>query len=298
MSLSLVLAVGLAGACTSSSPVGQLDSTSAAAGWPGPTNTGVPPGTALTDYSGPCLITKAGAVIDGKTVNCDLEIHAANVMIKNSKVNGLVFSDVDLPNGKTWSFTLQDSEVDGGPVQRAVVSDGNLTVVRANIYGGETGVHCSENALTCVVQDSWLHGQYLPPDQPWHLGGFQSNGGTNIVLSHNTIVCDHAANALGEGCTGDLNLIPDFAPVSHVTIENNFLGANIDGSYCTYGGEKSTSPYPHADHVVYRNNTFERGVNRECGSYGPVTGFDVDGAGNEWIDNTWQDDGSAVVPEL
>lgn len=307
----MVVVVGLASmaSCTEAAPVDRAQPTGTMATsdegdatppteWPGPTNTGIPAGTILTDYTGACLITTAGTVIDAKTVNCDLVIHAANVTIKNTKVNGLVFSDVDLPDGRTWSFTLQDSEVDGGPVQRAVVSDGNLTVLRSNIYGGETGVHCSENATSCVVQDSWLHGQFLPPDEPWHLGGFQSNGGTNVVLSHNTIICDHAANALGEGCTGDLNLIPDFAPVSHMTIENNFLGANIDGSYCTYGGEKSTSPYPHADHVVYRNNVFERGVNRQCGAFGPVTDFDVSGTGNEWTNNTWQDDGSPVLPEL
>ena len=137
----------------------------------------------------------------------------------------------------------------------------------------------------------------MPDDQPWHLGGFQSNGGTNIVITHNNIVCDHAQNSLGEGCTGDLNLIPDFAVVSNVTVDHNYFGANIDASYCTYGGEKSTSPYPHADHVVYTNNVFQRGTNQMCGAFGPVTGFDVNGAGNQWTNNTWEDDSTAVPPE-
>lgn len=265
-------------------------------GWPGPTTTGVPPGTTLTPYAGACLITTAGTVIDGKTVDCDLEIHAANVVIENSKVNGLVFLDADLPGADQWSFTLQDSEVNGGPVQRAVVSDGNMTVLRSNIYGGETAVHCSENAVSCVVRDSWLHGQYLPDDQPWHLGGFQSNGGTGIEIRHNSIVCDHAANSIGEGCTGDLNLIPDFAVVSNATIDDNRFGANLDASFCTYGGDKSTSPYPKADHVAYTNNVFARGTNQLCGTYGPVAGFDVNGTGNQWVNNTWEDDGSPVEP--
>lgn len=251
----------------------------------------------LTEYSGPCLITAAGTVIDKQHVHCDLVIHAANVLIENSWIEGLVFLDADLPGASQWSFTLQDSEVDGGTGQRAVVSDGNMTVLRSNIHGGETAVHCSENAVSCVVQDSWLHGQYLPPDEPWHLGGFQSNGGTNIVLRHNHVVCDHAQNALGEGCTGDINLIPDFAAVSHATIDHNLLGANIDASYCTYGGEKSTSPFPHADHVVFTSNVFERGTNQQCGAFGPVTDFDVHGEGNQWTGNTWEDDGSEVIPE-
>ena len=39
--------------------------------------------------------------------------------------------------------------------------------------------------MSCLVQDSYLHGQYLPPDEPWHLGGFLSDGGRNMTLQHN-----------------------------------------------------------------------------------------------------------------
>lgn len=264
--------------------------------WPNASNTGVPSGTTLSDYTDDCTISKTGTVVDAKRIQCDLVIRAADVVIKNSKITGLVYLDADQPESKNWSFTLQDSEVDGGSVQRAAVSDGNMTILRANIYGGETSVHCSENALTCRVEDSWLHGQYMPEDVDWHLGGFQSNGGSNIQLVHNTVICDHPVNNVGGGCTGDINLIPDWTTVSHVTIDRNFLGANSDGSYCTYGGEKSTSPYPHADHVVYTNNVFARGNNQKCGAYGPVTGFNVDGTGNVWSNNTWED-GGAVQPE-
>ena len=295
--LSCLLVAGL-WACSGnpSQPLGAPDS-GTPSDWPGPTTTGVPSGTTLTDYDGPCLITEDDTVIDGKTVNCDLEIHAARVVIQNSKVNGLVFLDADLAGASAWSFTLQDSEVDGGPVQRAAVSDGNMLVLRSNIHGGETAVHCSENALSCKVQDSWLHGQYMPEGVDWHLGGFQSNGGTHIQILHNTIVCDHPVNDVGGGCTGDLNLIPDFATVSDVTVDQNYFGANGDGSYCTYGGEKSTSDHPHADHVVYTGNVFQRGDNRMCGAFGPVTGFNVDGPGNRWENNVWEDDGTEVPPE-
>src|SRR5262249_42124850 len=53
--------------------------------WPGPGNTGVPANVALVAYTGPCTITTAGTVIDGKKVTCDtLSIQAANVVIRNS----------------------------------------------------------------------------------------------------------------------------------------------------------------------------------------------------------------------
>ena len=195
--------------------------------WPGPGNTGVPTGTSLTDYNGPCTITTPNAVIDSKMVNCGLIIQAANVTIRKSKVNGIVLLDVDRPGSSAWTLKLEDSEVDGGPRQISAVGWGNLTVIRSNVHGGQTAVQCEENSVSCLVQDSYLHGQYIPSDQPWHLGGFLSDGGQKITLRHNFIVCDQPVNAVNEGCTGDINLIPNFAPINGALIEHNLLGANV-----------------------------------------------------------------------
>jgi hypothetical protein len=234
-------------------------------------------------------------VIDSKTVNCSLSIKAANVMIKNSKMNGQVILDVDLAGSSRWSFTLQDSEVDAGAIQQSAVGWGNLAVIRSNIHGGQTAIQCEENSVSCFVQDSYLHGQYLPDDEPWHLGGFLSDGGQNMTLRHNYVVCDHAVNSLGEGCTGDINLIPNFASINGALIEHNLLGANEDSSFCTYGGEKSTSATPHSYNVIYKDNVFQRGSNGKCADYGPVNAFDLNNTGNQWINNRYED-GALIDP--
>jgi hypothetical protein len=218
------------------------------------------------------------------------------VVIQNSKVNGLVFLDTDDPKSSGYSFTLKDSEVDAGTQERSAVGTGNLTVIGSNIHGGITGVQCEEKSKYCTVQDSWLHGQYIPPSEPWHLGGFLSDGGGNIKLIHNHIVCDHPVNSVGEGCTGDINFIPNFAPISGALVQNNYLGANVGSSYSTYGGEKSTSQFPHSDHIVYRDNVFARGTNGKGSAYGPVTSFNINNPGNQWINNKWED-GGTVNPE-
>jgi hypothetical protein len=264
--------------------------------WPGPTNVGVPAGTTLTDYTGSCTIATPNTVIDSKAVNCNLLIRAANVRILKSKVNGNVILDVDLPGSSAWSFTLQDSEVDGGQIQLSAVGWGNLTVLRSNIHGGQTSVQCEENSVSCVVQDSYLHGQYIPPGEPWHLGGFLSDGGQRITLRHNFVVCDQPVNSVGEGCTGDINLIPNFAPIKGALIEHNLFGANIGSSYCTYGGEKSTSATPNSFDVVYKDNVFQRGLNGKCAAFGPVTDFQVRNSGNQWTNNRW-DNGVAINPD-
>lgn len=272
--------------------------------WPGPGNTGVPAGTALSAYTGPCSVTTANTVIDAKVVDCDLVIFAANVTVTRSKINGGIWLDTDRSGADGWSVKLYDSEVDKGVQQIAAVCCGNMDVRRSNVHGGQTAVQCEEVSLACHVSDSWLHGQQLPDTANWHLGGFLSDGTRGagctgtwcIELVHNTVVCDHAVNSLGEGCTGDVNLIPNFAPISKVRVYGNLLGANVGSAYCTFGGEKSTSPYPHADHVTYDGNVFQRGSNARCAAYGPVTDFRATGTGNVWTGNAYDDGATIPAP--
>jgi len=269
----------------------SVATTTPASSWPGASNTGVPAGIDLVAYAGPCRVTTAGTVIDGKTINCPtgLAIAASNVIVKNSKVNGRVIVDTD--TNQSWSLTLQDSEVDGGPYNLPTITNGNVLVVRANLYGGHNGVECQEHSSYCIVRDSWIHGQYIPAGSDWHLGGILVSGGTNIQLIHNRVHCEPPATSVDGGCTGDINILPDFGVVSGVLVDSNLLMASTGLSYCTYGGNLKLG----SDHVVYRNNVFERGSNGKCGAYGPVTGFNINGIGNEWTNNVW-DDGSPLRP--
>src|SRR5262249_20057271 len=126
--------------------------------WPGPNNTGVPAGTALTTYTGPSTITVANTVIDSKIINCtDFNIQAPNVVIKNSKVNCHIWLDTDLTGSSDWSLTVEDSEVDGGAVDLPAIGTANFTVIRTNIHGGHNGLQCDVPMRYCVLKDSWIH---------------------------------------------------------------------------------------------------------------------------------------------
>jgi hypothetical protein len=245
-------------------------------GFPGSSSTG-PRGVTLAAYSGPCKITKAGTVIDGKSVNCGLDIRAKNVVVKRSKVKGHVNSD------DGGSVTIQDSEVDVGTGYEASVSGTNLTVQRSNIHGGEASVNCWGN---CTITDSWLHGQYMPAGENWHLDAFLSNGASNVVLKHNTLACDHDGSQDG-GCSANVGIFGDFAKNSRYTVDHNLFVASEGMSYCTYGGSTDSKPYP-ADNMVFTNNVFQRGSNGKCGQYGPVAAFDPGRPGNRWENNIWE----------
>jgi hypothetical protein len=275
--------------------------------WPDATTTGVPAGTTLTAYTGPCLITTANTVIDSKTVDCapdGIAVHAANVVIRNSMVTGLIRLDTDLSGAAGWSVSVTDSEVDATEVQLAAICCGNLTVTRVNVHGGITAVQCEASGPTsggdltpdCIVRDSYLHGQGIPVDAQWHLGGFLTEGGDNhVVLDHNYVICNAAVYPPDGGCTGDINLLAHFGIIHDVTINNNKLGATPNLAYCTFGGSGLAGYGPETHDVVYTNNVFERGTTGICGQYGPVTDFDQSRPGNVWTNNKY-DDGTVIPP--
>jgi hypothetical protein len=273
-------------------------------GFPNATNTGVPAGTVLADYTGSCTVTLDGFVIDSKLVKCNLSVRAKNVVIKNSKIMGQVGTE----EATDFSYTLQDSEVDAGIGPYAAVGSDHITVLRANIHGGATSVYCYAN---CVIRDSYLHGQQLTSTASWHLNAFLANDNdanddtnvvtdtagaqTNALLTHNTLVCDHLPNSADGGCSGDVNLFGDFGTIRGVTVDGNLIGASRGISYCIYGGNSNPKPFPNATGIVIKNNVIQRGDTNKCGAFGPVTDFNINGTGNVWTNNNW-DTGEPVTP--
>ena len=252
-------------------------------GFPNASNTGVPAGTSLSTYTGPCTITTPNTVIDAKTVNCGLRIQAANVTISRSVVNGPVAT-----SGRSASFTLSDSEVRLGRGTVTGVGDSNFTVRRTEVTGGNRSANC---AVNCVIEDSYFHGQDIPLQGDVHASGVRM--GANGVIRHNTIACDVPNTPGGGGCSASLTGYGDFAPVENMTIDNNLIAAST-GGYCAYGGSSKGKPFSgDANNVVFTNNVFERGEGGKCGFWGPIADFDPSRPGNVWSGNVW-DDGSPL----
>jgi hypothetical protein len=260
-------------------------------GWPGPDNTGVPAGTVLTPYTGECTIrsprTISGADVLSKCKDA-LVIQTTGVVIEKSLVPGVwsIYGDGDS------SVTISDSDVRAGAVSTAGIWGYNIKATRVDVTGGQHSFQCNNN---CEVTDSWLHDQHNPDGGSYHNNAFISNGGHTMVVRHNTLHCTAILNSTDGGCTADVSLFGDFDPIDDVLIENNFLRANNSSiSYCAYGGDSDSKPYV-GTNVRFINNVFERGANRKCGVYGPVTSFDRNAAGNQWSGNVW-DSGEAVNP--
>lgn len=264
-----------------------------ATGWPGPSNTGVPPGTALTAYTGPCTITAAGTVIDAKTIDCDLIIQAANVTITRSRITGSVSTDEESTG---YSFTISDSQVDIGDRAGTGIGAVSFTAIRVHVTGGNRSINCWRD---CTIRDSYVHGQFKDTTGTFHESGIRM--GQSARIQHNTILCDAPDVPPDGGCSADLTGYGDFGPVQNNLIERNLFKATTGGA-CAYGGSSRGKPFSSAtNNIIFKDNVFERGTNKSdkgtyiCGYYYPITDFDTAAPGNQWSGNAF-DDGAAITP--
>ncbi|WP_165807011.1 DUF4082 domain-containing protein [Nocardioides currus] len=251
--------------------------------FPDASNTGVPDGVALGTYAGPTTITAAGTVIDAQQINGSLVVRAP-VTITRSQVNGVIVIE------GSGHLTMADSTVDGGTSENSAISQRNMTLRRVEVKGARASVGCD---LNCDVQDSWLHAQYMPAGSDWHGDGFLSNGGSNMVLRHNTLACDSKPTGAGGACSAALAAYGDFSPITNMTVDNNLFVQSPAG-YCMYAGADPAKPYgDEASNIVVTNNVFARGTNGKCAAFGPVAAVAEGGNGNVFSGNVW-DDGKAV----
>ena len=255
--------------------------------FPSADTTGLPEGTVLSDYTGPCEITTPDTVIDAKRVDCwPLLIDAPGVVITRSQINGFVYAGEE---GR-GSFTITDTEVNAGENPVTGIGDVRFTATRVHVTGGNRSVMCH---LDCTIENSYVHGQFTDDTGTYHESGIRM--GSNAVIRGNTIACDAPDVPPDAGCSGALTGYGDFAVIQNNVIDGNLFVAG-SGGYCTYGG--STTGKPHSSgtrDVRFTNNVWQRGASGTCGYWGPITSFDSDAPGNVWSDNRWED-GAPVAP--
>ncbi|MER5322477.1 hypothetical protein [Streptosporangium roseum] len=195
--VSAVTMMSLTG-CTSSSagsptsrPTGTPGEPTGAAGrcpgHPTPACTGVPPGTKLTvkalnEDGAAYRVRTPGTVLDGVHIRGDLLIHAEDVTVRNSRIDGHV---INADGPRSYRFTITDSTV--GPAQGCKTLPGigqdKYTALRVHVRGHGDGFRASGDDV--VVKDSYANLCSNPGD---HSDGIQTyNTGRGLVFDHNTI---------------------------------------------------------------------------------------------------------------
>jgi hypothetical protein len=149
--------------------------------WPDASNTGVPSGTVLTDYTGPATISTPNTIIDSKLINKAIEVTASGVVFRKcrftSNTNWLL-------NGDTArNLTVEDCEFNNGV--KAILGQGNFT--RLNISNCIIGITLKDGKSTiknCYIHDLNAHAR---PTDPHFDGIFISGGQTDCLIQDNLI---------------------------------------------------------------------------------------------------------------
>ena len=147
-------------------------------------------------------------MIDGKTVNSDLNIDASNVTIRNSKVNGQIRLRFD---SSATNLLIEDTEVDGGgSTWGACITDQNFTARRVNVHGCENGIHVNHDV---TVEDSYIH-NLSTIDGTGHVDGAELDNGP-ATFQHNTVVSFN---------TSTVNIYNENPPIArNISVLNNKL---------------------------------------------------------------------------
>ncbi|HEY5172480.1 MAG TPA: S8 family serine peptidase [Acidimicrobiia bacterium] len=293
-----------------------------AATYPGPSDTGVPAGVALTPYTGPTTITTCGSVIEAKTVDGSLIIRAGNghsdanhpcVTIRDSLIKGSIDSSTATSAACRPSpcgpVAIYDSEIavpQPNAGDFAAVSQTNLHAWRIDVHGARSGIQCDGN---CEVHDSYVVADYFvsPARMDAYVATSASSG--TQVLDHNTFLCYIGPGSPGRpnprdvkgGCSGDVAFFGTVGKISNVTVDDNLFRASGAQRYAAYTGASAPHrAYPLGDHLTWTANVFQQcptaPAKGSCSTSGPVPDW-ASSATNQWCRNAW-DTGALVLASV
>lgn len=163
-----------ANASVSRAPSTRIPST-----FPGPDNTGVPPGTKLT-ASGSIKVTEDGRVLSGLNITGCVTVTAKNVILRKSRItcDGLYSIRTD----GAVNLVVEDVEINGQGKNSAAVCCGEYTLRRVDISNVIDGPRLGSDV---VVENSWIH--HLTRQPGSHNDTLQTTGASNIVVRGNSL---------------------------------------------------------------------------------------------------------------
>jgi len=233
---------------------------------PGPTNTGVPPGTTLT-ASGSFKVTQDGAEIHDLDIAGTITVLANDVTIRRVRITTDDYYPIRYFDAGNTGLIVEDSEIIGqsGKVTSAIAFT-DYTARRLNIHGSADGLKADSNV---TIEGCWIHD--LSNGDGEHNDGVQSTGGKGVTIRGTAI--SGASNAAVQA--GDEN-----AATEDLTIECSWLSGG--GYTLNIRGKGATVP----KNTVIRDNRFGRDS-----AYGAWT---FDDPRPTVTGNVWDNDGSPI----
>jgi hypothetical protein len=257
-------------------------------GFPDRDTVGVQPGVNLTPVSGTVTLSTPGQVYEDKAVTGSIVVTARNVTIRNVKiVNTEPWYSISVKPGNSWegsdaNLLVDNVEIDAsGYMEIKGIAFNGYTLRDSYFHDGADCAHFGNNVVIennlCVDgpdanNDAWPDAGFGCADGP-HYDGFQSDGGSNITIRHNTI-------RIPCGQTSAILMSTNTSGIRDVSVENNLMagggytlycdaGPNLGGTNRFTGNRFANTYFPRAGYW---------GATTGCESY-PFTGNVWDGTG-------------------
>lgn len=269
--------------------------------WPNASNTGVPPGTTLTTYTGPTNITTPGTVIDSKDIHGPILVNADNVTIKNSRI-WLGPGDTASQNVALWFRAANNGSVSHVEVDGALGGQSYTICAIANDQPAGAGspgsfVYDAVNLHNCgdgirggnlTVKNSYIHDFWfgvingVAIDTP-HADCVQGLfGQSNVLAEHNTLWNPNSAPGQTSGYSNSVFQIgtEGNTPVTNWTINNNLMEGG--GFAINMNSDIITG-------VTISNNRFGRDQAYGLLTYGALSQW-------TWTNNVYDDNGQPALP--
>lgn len=262
--------------------------TETSGGFPTVASTGVEPGATLSPVSGVVNLSTPGQVYENKLVTGSISVNANNVTIRNVK---LINQNPDYAiRVQPWSnpsanLLLDHVEINlGGELDVKGIAFDGYTARNVRFINGSDCAHFGQNV---TIEDSLCS---VGPDAnsdgvadgtsfcngPEHFDGFQSDGGSNIVLRHNTIKnpCDQTSAIL---------MSTNTSPIRDVAIMDNWIAGGGYTLYCNAG--------PVVPNETVTGNRFARTYFPKGGFWGPTAHCED---ATVYTGNVWDETGAPL----
>lgn len=207
--------------------------------WPGPANTGVSPGTTLTQTAG-MTITEPGQRLEGLDILGCVTISASDVVIRDSRIRCEAGERSVVKVGPgVEGVLLENVEVDGLQASSNAVAGSGYVLRRGNIHGSADGIRVGSNT---VIELSWVHDLARAPGS--HNDAIQSVVGRSITIRGNHL--QPFSDDANDPHNAAVLFGPDRGPVVGVSIHDN----RLDGGNYTVQGT--------GEQVLVEGNEFTR----------------------------------------
>ncbi len=253
-----------------------------ACGYPDPTNSGVPAGTALEAQTGKIVVNAAGTTIKDLNLNGSIEVRANNTTIEDDEitVNGTQ-KGCSSPCGGNAIHIV--SGVSGVVVKHVTCHGGapsgeNVTTFCFRNEGEATNRYEYNqvyNTAACfwgtgIYENNYCLDNGSIPNA--HYDGIYFGGGADsIVMNHNTMFQPHEQTAA-------IFFSHDESNPQNITITNNFLAG---GGFTIYGGGSGQNEFKVLGPVTVTGNRYARcltkEINVEGGHHVCEGGYDTHG---------------------